>query len=249
MKRLFGALFVLVSLSFSFVACGSKGGSTPGGPTTSIWISAQPLNIEAGQATTVSWSSSNPSSSCNATGDTVEGWNGQVAGSGSRSIGPLAEAKAYTFGISCPDGTATVRVSVSVPAAGDQNSFVSSDGLVTITIIKFVPGRDTVVPAGGPQYFQVAVDNRSDKKVSIYPTVVNSPDENPGKPGTRSQLLSSISSIGPNAKGEATFGFSVVNAPESVPWVRFTGDYDGRADTPFPAWGNMTFRVGWKTPQ
>ncbi len=84
----------------------------PAPPPPTLTLSASPSAIEKGQATTLSWSSSN------AAGVAIDGGIGTVEPSGSRVISPSASTT-YTARATGPGGTAVaeVRVTVTSPAA------------------------------------------------------------------------------------------------------------------------------------
>jgi hypothetical protein len=234
MKRMF-ALLVVTAISTLFVACGNKGGRSTG-PTSNTWIQAIPASVQAGQTTTLSWSSL--ATSCVASGD----WDGALPGTSQRTVGPLVNLKTYSFSIVCGTETATATVVVT-SAGGDNNSFVSSDGLVTVSVVDIVPGRDQRVIAGGSEYIKLSVQNNSDQPLRIYDSVVDNELDSPGQPGRDSGLLSIVKTI-PAHSGQTTiFGLLTVSAPEGVPWLRLTGAYGEGASN--WAWGNITIRLGW----
>ena len=165
-----------------------------------------------------------------------------------QSSGPLTEPRNYSFGIDC--GSDRTSASVSVTRSADQNTFLSSDGLVRITVFQFIPGRDQVLVAGGPGYIKLHVENNGPQELYLWMTVVDHEGDNPGYPGRQFDLLSgTLSGFGPGANQDHTFGFSTVRSPQSVPWVRVTGYYgSGTHGYPnLPGDWAITIRVGWRT--
>ena len=86
--------------------------AVPAAPAPTITLSAAPSAIERGQATTLSWASTN------ATGVTIDGGIGTVEPSGSREIRPSASTT-YVARATGPGGNAVAeaRVTVTSPSA------------------------------------------------------------------------------------------------------------------------------------
>lgn len=100
-----------IGATLLLVACG--GGSSSTAPPT-VSLSAAKKAVNSGEATTLTWSSTN-ATSCAASG----GWTGTLASSGNKSTGPLTAAT--TFSLTCTGGggmsqAASVMVNIAPTA-------------------------------------------------------------------------------------------------------------------------------------
>lgn len=94
-------------------------------PAPTVTLSASPASLTAGQASTLTWASTN-ADSCTASG----AWSGTQATSGSASTGAINQTSTYTLTCSGAGGSASASASVSVSAA-------SAD--VSVTINRSLP--------------------------------------------------------------------------------------------------------------
>ena len=93
-------------------ACGGGGGGGGGQaptPQPTITLSAAQTLVQEGQATELTWSSTN-AAGCTASG----GWSGALAVSGTQSTGPLTATSTYTLACTGPGGTNQTSVVVTV---------------------------------------------------------------------------------------------------------------------------------------
>jgi Spherulation-specific family 4/Carbohydrate binding module (family 6) len=114
-----GALTASTQYSLS---CTGPGGSssasttvtvTAATPAPTVSLTASPLSITAGSASTLTWSATN-ATSCAASG----GWSGTKSTAGSASTGALAASTQYTLGCTGPGGSSSASTTVTVtPAA------------------------------------------------------------------------------------------------------------------------------------
>ncbi len=109
-NRLFGwhRIAVVAVFSFSLGACGSGAPS----PAPTVSLSAEPTSITAGDAATLTWSSTE-ATSCTASG----AWSGSLPISGSKSTGALSSTSTYTLSCTGPGGSASQSVTVTVNAS------------------------------------------------------------------------------------------------------------------------------------
>ena len=86
---------------------------TPPTPPPSLALSATPIALTQGNASTLNWTSSN-ATSCTASGD----WTGTRATGGTESTGVLSSVRTYTYTLSCNGmgGTTTQTANVVVDA-------------------------------------------------------------------------------------------------------------------------------------
>ena len=98
-----------------------------GAPAPTMSFSADPSVVDAGDSTTLDWSSAN-ADSCSASG----GWSGPKATSGSESVGPINSDTTFTQTCSGPGGSLTQSVVVSAmqpnPPPNDPPSANNSSG-------------------------------------------------------------------------------------------------------------------------
>lgn len=126
--------------------------------------------------------------------------------------------------------------------------FTSPDGLVKMKFHKSDPPVDGVVRAGKPALVWMALDNIANpNKVTLCHSVVDGPDDNPGRPGRRTAIFGGCRSVEAGQKNENfAVGFSVGDG-EAVPYLResfFYNDSQRRdEDDPLYVWN---LRLGWK---
>jgi hypothetical protein len=126
-----GPIAVSGSVTYTLTCSGPSGPSGPTSTTVTVGalappasinnFSASPGSIQAGQSTTLSWSSTN-ATSCSAIGGAgSDGWNGtQLVSSSGIAVGPIGAAGTYTYTLSCtgPGGSSGPRsVTVTATAA------------------------------------------------------------------------------------------------------------------------------------
>ena len=99
-----------IVVSVTLAACGGGGSSAATVPTVSL--RASPSSVVAGNASTLTWSSTN-ATSCTASGS----WSGSVATSGSRSTGILTATANYALACSGAGGSSDATTSVTVTTA------------------------------------------------------------------------------------------------------------------------------------
>ena len=85
--------------------------SAPPPPEPTLTLTANPLSIQAGESSTLTWSSTN-ATSCTASG----GWSGSKSVNGSESTGPLGATTAYTLDCVGDGGSVSKSVTVTVSA-------------------------------------------------------------------------------------------------------------------------------------
>ena len=113
----------LTSTTTFVLTCTGAGGSgsqsvtvnvAPPNPPPTLALSATPNALVQGNASTLSWSTTN-ATSCAAAGD----WTGTKATSGTQSTGALSTIKTYTYTLACtgPGGSTTQSATVAVSAA------------------------------------------------------------------------------------------------------------------------------------
>lgn len=117
------------------LTCSGAGGSvsktasvtvTPVAPPPVVNLAADPSSLVAGNASTLSWSTTN-ASGCTASG----GWSGSKALTGTQSTGALTAATTYTLACTGPGGTSSKAVTVTVTAAPMPTiSFTASPGSI-----------------------------------------------------------------------------------------------------------------------
>jgi plastocyanin len=109
----------LAATSSFTLACSGAGGTatqsvtvTVVAPVPVLVFSAAPASVTAGQATTLTWSSTN-ATTCTASG----AWSGSRATSGSATSDPLTASSAFVLNCAGPGGSVQQTVNVSVQAA------------------------------------------------------------------------------------------------------------------------------------
>ena len=108
-----------------------SGGSEPQPPANapSVTLTANPTSVVAGNASSLSWSSTN-ATSCVASG----AWNGTRSTSGTLSTGPLSSTSTYTLTCSNPAGarSASATVTVNQPAPTPTVTLTAAPTTVTV---------------------------------------------------------------------------------------------------------------------
>ncbi len=110
------------------LTCTGPGGSASDSVTVtvnslapSVNISANPVSVSPGSASTITWSSSN-TTTCSASG----GWSGTKGTSGSQSTGNLSSTTNFLITCTGPGGSASDSVSVTVNAAPPTLTFTAN---------------------------------------------------------------------------------------------------------------------------
>ena len=114
----------MASTTYTLTATGAGGSATakasitvaaPGGAAPTASFSANPATVQAGQSSTLTWSTTN------ATSVTITPGIGPVAASGSKIVTPTSSTT-YTLSAQGPGGTAsaTAAITVNAPASGMQ---------------------------------------------------------------------------------------------------------------------------------
>jgi hypothetical protein len=154
--NLFGALLCL-----ALAACGGGGGSGSSSAATDsaqaaastaltpvVSISATPTATTVGQAITLTWSVSNPSSSsCTASG----AWSGTLASSGTQTV-TAGSAGTATYGITCSGVTNSTSVVVSSPAPTPTVTLTLAPANITTaqnTVLTWTSANATSCTASG----------------------------------------------------------------------------------------------------
>ncbi len=153
-RALFAALIATVA------SCGGGGGggngSTDGGssaasataviPGTGLYLYPDQEVVASGQSVTLNWLGVFDQGSCTASG----GWTGQLAKSGSTTVGPLSARTSFTLacvddsGRSVGQGTVTVDILPPVPAP-TASLVVSNSGLASLSyVLVNIPTNDAV---------------------------------------------------------------------------------------------------------
>ena len=123
-----------IGAALLLVACGNGTRAPSIDPLPTASISASPLMINSGKASTLTWSSTN-ATSCSASG----GWSGALPASGSQSTGAITTTTSYSLTCTGPGGispAATVTVAVTaVPTATltAKPTVVAAGGTSTLT--------------------------------------------------------------------------------------------------------------------
>jgi hypothetical protein len=107
------------------LACSSSTDDETGTPAPTVTLTATPPGIDAGQASTLTWSSTD-ATGCTASG----GWSGARATSGSQNVTP---ANTTTYALTCtgPGGTTTASATVTVtPAGGVTLTFTATPSFI-----------------------------------------------------------------------------------------------------------------------
>lgn len=90
-----------------------SGPAAPATPAPTVSLTASPLSITSGSASTLTWSATN-ATSCAASG----GWSGTKSTAGSASTGALAASTQYSLSCTGPGGSSSASTTVTVtPAA------------------------------------------------------------------------------------------------------------------------------------
>ena len=82
-------------IALALQACGGSGSTAPAAPMPTVTMSVSPTSINAGQAATLMWSSTQ-AASCTASG----AWSGSQAGTGSRAVTPTTSGS-VTYTLTC----------------------------------------------------------------------------------------------------------------------------------------------------
>jgi len=125
----------------------------------------------------------------------------------------------------------------------DAENYTSSDGLVKMYVLKFVPGRGgTVVPGQKAEiHIQIIYTATDDRLLTVFPTVVDDPSVNPGQPGRRSTIFSVGPNLKPGANRIIVFGTFSAPVAEDIPYVRLCGHYNEG----MPSWCNINIQLGF----
>lgn len=145
-----GPVVAIGSVTYTLTCTGS--GGTSGPTSTSVTVgaatppaavgtfSAAPNSIQAGQSTTLSWTTTN-ATGCTASGGTgSDGWNGaEPASSNGTTVGPLVLAGTYTYTLSCTgaggsSGPSSVTVTVTPAPPGAPVVTMSANNAATAQI-------------------------------------------------------------------------------------------------------------------
>jgi hypothetical protein len=155
-------------------ACGSGGSDRPP-PSASapvVNLSANPTAITAGQATTLTWSTTN-ATSCTASG----GWSGVRGTSGTEQTAAIASTTTFTLACTGAGGSSSQSSTVTVNAPGGGNVVVS--GKITFDRVPFkappLEGLNPVAPVESParQVVVEAVDAGNGVAIASTTTDVN----------------------------------------------------------------------------
>ena len=130
------------------------------------------------------------------------------------------------------------------------DSFISSDGLVSVKLDWASPERGGRVVNGKEALVRFNAESRSDQELFVCSSTVNSVDENPGRPGSRMTITGfagSCSILRPNSNGGMMFGYSSIEGAQDVTYLRLSGYYGGSfmRDPSAPAWTGDIW-LGWK---
>src|SRR5512133_1606895 len=137
-----GALAGILVLAISNTSCGGGASThatvveraTSGSPT--VTLTANPLTIDAGQVSTLSWSSTNASTLT--ISPRIPGDDGAaLPPSGVGTVGPIATA-IYTATATGPGGTATASVTITVNSAKPKVTFTANPAPI-------LPGQTTTL--------------------------------------------------------------------------------------------------------
>jgi hypothetical protein len=141
------AVLALGTLILSGCGSGADGRTAPGTTPPTVTISATPAAIIPGQATTITWSSTN-ATACTASG----GWTGARGTSGTEQVPAIASTTTFTLACTGTGGSTTQSTTVTVNTPGAGNVIVS--GKITFDRVPFqtapLNGLNPAAPVESP---------------------------------------------------------------------------------------------------
>lgn len=149
------------------------------------------------------------------------------------------------------DGTPPPEPPPPPPPPPAPPDFTSPDGLVKISYVKSRPEQDGEVSDGREALVWLDVDNSANgQRLSVCPSVVDSPEDNPGRPGRMISMsgFGSCSNLDPGATDKSmVFGFSAVSGAQDIPYLRLSLYYNNSQNQNInrPEW-NHHVRLNWK---
>jgi hypothetical protein len=141
------AVLALGTLVLSGCGSGADGRPAPGTVPPTVTINASPQAVTAGQATTLTWSSTE-AAACTASG----GWTGARGTSGTEQIPAITATTTFTLACTGMGGTGTQSTTVTVNAPGAGDVIVS--GKITFDRVPFktppATGLNPTAPVESP---------------------------------------------------------------------------------------------------
>jgi hypothetical protein len=190
------------------LTCSGAAGTTPAAATVTVTVipkptvtlTASPTSVTSGDASTLTWSSTN-ATSCTASA----GWSGSKGSSGSASTGALTTATTFTLTCSGVGGSAAASAVVSITSA---NSFSVTPKQAALTLSQSQQFTATV-PGGGAATWTVdgisggnsTVGTISSSGLYVPPsaagthTVMATSVANPGQSGSASVAVTDLSGV------------------------------------------------------
>jgi len=120
-------------------------------PLPTVAISASPATIRVGQQSTLTWSSTNATGNCVASGN----WSGNKSTSGTQAVGPFNPVGLQTFNLECSNGagetrSASTQISVTADATPTPSPTPSSPPSSTPTSTPTASATPTITPTPTP---------------------------------------------------------------------------------------------------
>src|SRR5918994_686628 len=141
------ALLAMGTLLLGGCGSGADGRPAPGTVPPTVTISANPAAITPGQATTLTWSSTN-ATACTASG----GWSGTRGTSGTEQIPAIGGTTTFTLACTGAGGSGTQSTTVTVNTPGGGSVIVS--GKITFDRVPFktppLTGLNPAAPVESP---------------------------------------------------------------------------------------------------
>ena len=147
---------------------GETTASCPAAPT--VTISASPTNINSGDSSTLSWSSTN-ATSCTASG----AWTGTKSTSGSASTGALTSSSTFTLSCTGSAGTGSASTTVDVTSSG-SSSYAPSTAVIPPVADAATPNPSTT--GVNVTSYGVSTSNSASQNTTDLLTAIN---DNAGK--------------------------------------------------------------------
>jgi len=152
-------LYVLLCCSLCFFLSACSGGSSTRPQIPTVALSANSPSVTLGQATILTWSSTN-ATSCSASASSTEGdWSGSETTSGSASVTP-ATPGTVTYTLTCTGAGGTASHSASITVSGPAELSISSAAPPTGQVGSTYGSGFSLTASGGTKPYQWSWTNQ-----------------------------------------------------------------------------------------
>ena len=133
------------------------------------------------------------------------------------------------------------------PPDPNAEHYASGDGLVDLYVHSITPGRNNAVIPGQKAEIRFQEIYTGTEPLVIFATIVDDPDQNPGKPGRSSQIFNGGLFLKSADNKDVILGTFLAPVAEDIPYIRLCGYYNGveSKGKNFATWCNINIQVGW----